>query len=186
MLHKKFYHRISKFVSRVKNHKFFYILKSFGLIQLLVVMAIILLISIYAVSAYKDYVVRSQVVEALELLKDMQIKVAQYYEINGTMPSSAQFPSVNNPSKLVSQLMVENNGGINGIYVVKIHATFSTEADQNLVGKSIFIEGKVKNNTWIWLCRHSVGILVIDNKYLPETCQFEGACPDLFCLDEQI
>lgn len=184
---KMFFGKISKLLHNLKtrsDNSNRMIIKAFSIIELLVVVVIILLLSIKAISMYKTYVIRSQANEALELLKALQAKVMMYYDSYGVMPTSAQIPNVNNPTRLISFVALEYNGGINNIQVVKIHATFSSAADANLIGKSIFIEGTVKNGAWVWLCRHSVGALVIDNIYLPKTCQYSNACPDLFCLDD--
>ncbi len=137
-----------------------------------------------AVPAYKDYVARAQVYEGITLLQGLRTQVMTHYDVQGSLPSSSDIPTVSNPTDLIEQLAVDNNGGNNGINVIKINVRFSSNADAELSGKSIFMEGKVENGAWEWLCRHSVGILVIDNKYLPQECQFSGSCNDVFCLDD--
>jgi Tfp pilus assembly major pilin PilA len=156
---------------------------AFSLIELMVIVVIVTMISATALPFYKTYLVRSQVYGGMLLLDQHRKSVIQYWDTHGQMPNSSNIPNISNPTSLIAEVVLENNNGANGVEVVKLHVLFSPAADSHLAGNSIFLEGKNQDGVWIWLCRHSVGDLVIDNKYLPKTCQFTGSCPDLFCLD---
>ncbi len=58
--------------------------KGFTLIELMIVVAIIGILSVIAVPAYNDYVIRSKLVEATSTLSDGRVKMEQYFQDNRT------------------------------------------------------------------------------------------------------
>jgi prepilin-type N-terminal cleavage/methylation domain-containing protein len=69
--------------------------KSFSLVELMVVIAIIGILSAIAVPSYKSYVIKAQVVEAISMLKALEtVGTTQAQAAGGTAPSSIQFGGV--------------------------------------------------------------------------------------------
>lgn len=159
-------------------------INAFSLVELMVVIAIVVVLAAVATPFLSDYLVRAQVNEAVVLLQARATEAASFYETRNALPSDTDMPDIMNPTVRITEIAVENNGGANDTDVIKIHATFSSNADDDLAGKALFMEGAVINGSWQWLCRHSVGINVIDNKFLPGACQYSGSCPDMYCLDD--
>jgi len=81
----------------------------------MVVIAIISIIAAVAVPAIKSYVLRSEVVAAINYIKPLQDATAAYYNIHGSFPTQpTQFPDINFDSTFNSYTSY-NDGGI--IYV---------------------------------------------------------------------
>ena len=57
--------------------------KGFTLIELMIVVAIIAILAAIAISAYSDYVIRSQISEGAALSDGMKTAVAEFYNNNG-------------------------------------------------------------------------------------------------------
>lgn len=62
--------------------------KGFTLIELMIVVAIIGILSIYALPAYQDYTKRTYIAEGLALASIAKSAVTEYYAVNGTWPSN--------------------------------------------------------------------------------------------------
>lgn len=62
--------------------------KGFTLIELMIVVAIIGILSMFALPAYQDYTKRTYIAEGMSLASMAKTVVTEYYAINGTWPSN--------------------------------------------------------------------------------------------------
>ncbi|MDB6096440.1 MAG: pilin [Francisellaceae bacterium] len=62
--------------------------KGFSLIELMIVIAIIGLLAVIAIPNYQIYIKKSKVVEAIGMLESVKPQMAEYFNSNGTCPSS--------------------------------------------------------------------------------------------------
>ncbi len=72
--------------------------RAFSLIELMVVVAIVGILSVSVMPAYKSYVLRAQILNSHIIMERVMQDIHEYYELNGTFPSSIEFNSVTIPS----------------------------------------------------------------------------------------
>ena len=65
----------------------------FTLIELMIVVAIIGILAAIAIPAYQDYVIRSQVTEALAMAGAAKASVAEFYANRGEWPANTMRPA---------------------------------------------------------------------------------------------
>ena len=64
--------------------------QGFTLIELMIVVAIIGILAAIALPAYKDYTVRAKVSELILAGSAGKVQVAEYFQVNGALPTAAQ------------------------------------------------------------------------------------------------
>ena len=139
--------------------------KSFSLVELMVVIAIVGILSSIAIPSYRDYVNRGKIAEGISLARGWQIKIATYYNINGGWPpQTGEFVDVNDVSESVSRLRwsppkqaieiwFRNLSGIND-------------------GKLLSFYPMIQNGNIIWNCGSNVDpFYQLPCKVLPSNCQ---------------
>jgi len=78
--------------------------QGFTLIELMIVVAIIGILAAVAIPAYQDYLARAQAAEGASLLGGLKTGVAEFYAINGAVPTMAAFPNAVTTGKYVSTI----------------------------------------------------------------------------------
>ncbi|MDQ7997139.1 MAG: pilin [Luteibacter sp.] len=141
--------------------------KGFTLIELMIVVAIIAILAAIAIPQYQNYIIRTQVSEAMNLADGAKTAVAEFYNNKGTYPSKnasaglAAVGSIN--GKYVSGVSVETTPG-------KIIAVMGKEANSKVSGKKLVLSAFDQGGTISWNCKSAAGTDVPD-AYLPTACR---------------
>ena len=138
--------------------------QGFTLIELMIVVAIVGILAAVAIPAYQDYLARSQMVEALNLLSGTKSPIADYYANVGTWPNASVF------NTLVSQ----QNGKYVDSMSVANPSDFEITVTMRNAGVSPDIRGKqlqlATSNAQTWTCKPAT-VNGVDGKYLPQVCK---------------
>jgi type IV pilus assembly protein PilA len=138
--------------------------QGFTLIELMIVIAIIGILAAVAIPAYRDYLARAQVTEALGLLTGAKTPLAEFYSQKGRWPEDSSLGDVvGNISEGKYTSTVTKAGGTTGPAVVT--ATLAaTGVSSSIAGKKIALSS---NDGKMWVCQS----VDIDIKYLPAACK---------------
>ncbi len=107
----------------------------FTIIELMITVAIISVLTMFALPAYNDYLARAQAVEAADLLAGLKTPVAEFYGLIGSCPNS------NSPNGDLG------NPVVRGIYVqnISLNPTVTTGCSYDALFKSNSVNSKLKN-----------------------------------------
>ena len=140
--------------------------QGFTLIELMIVVAIIGILAAIAMPAYRDYTIRAQVSEGLNLSGGAKAAVTKYFMDRGTMPSTNAIAgleaSANILGKYVTGVAVAAGGVITVTYGNDAHATIQTRTIS--LTPNTAAAGSVQ-----WDC-DSAGASIAD-KHLPAPCR---------------
>jgi type IV pilus assembly protein PilA len=130
--------------------------KGFTLIELMIVVAIIGILAAVALPAYQDYTVRAKVSEMILAASRGKVAVAEFYGVNGPLPSAASLVLTSQTSKYVASV-VQSAGVI----------TVTGAGDANLTGNTITLRPTAAGSGGLtWACSGTIAA-----KYRPASCQ---------------
>ena len=136
--------------------------EAFTLVEIMIVIAIIGILAMIAVPAYKDFTVRSKISEGLSLAAGAKTSVIEYYQTQGNWPKDNNVAGLPTPDHIkgefVQSVAIEGN---------KVVVTFGTGAGEGLTGHDLVMTAVDHSGSISWNCHADK----IENKFLPPTCR---------------
>ncbi len=162
LIHKITIHSSTMKCSNIKEN-----VQAFSLVELMVVIAIIGILSAVAVPSYKNYIIKSRIVEVLTVMESYKLSVINIYNATGAFPVSGATPtgiSTNYLSELDHGNANNQNIWIRGW----VSANVGLPASQQYIIMLVQASNDIINTyCGQWL---SDGTYV-DLQYLPSSCQ---------------
>lgn len=151
--------------------------KGFTIIGLMITITIIGILSAFAIPAYQNYIVRSQVAEAFSLSSGMKVALAEYYSTYGKHLNPIENFGIIPPQS--GKYVQETKIGYNS----KLISKFSDDANSNIKGKIITLKTRYNENNELdnnlsWDC-----VSTLAQKYIPISCSTLVYSENLNILD---
>lgn len=137
--------------------------KGFTLIELMITVAIVGILAAFALPAYQDYTIRSQVAEGFTLAEGAKTAVSEYYANNGTLPADSATAKFGGAvGKYVTGVAVANGA---------IISTYGGQANTKIATGTITLTPTPDANTGVlvWACSYDGKMVVA--KYVPSSCK---------------
>jgi type IV pilus assembly protein PilA len=143
--------------------------KGFTLIELMIVVAIIGILAAIAIPAYQDYIARSQVSEAVQLLGGGKTPMAEYYADKAVWPTAASSVMGNTGGKYVASVGIFS-GAASSVSTLTLRATMkgAGSVSKLIAGSTMVLTTTDGGKTWA--CG-SGGGNNMSQKYLPGACK---------------
>lgn len=133
------------------------------LIEVMVVVAVIAVLAAIALPAYQDFIIRSQLAEALQVAAGPKVAVSDYYHAKGVAPASNLDIHLAVPAQIkgryVSQVEVQSGGALT--------ATFGAGAHQSLASRTLTLRPDFGPGATRWTCDGGG----LDPEWLPPACR---------------
>jgi type IV pilus assembly protein PilA len=137
--------------------------QAFTMIELMIVMAIIGVLTSFALPAYQSYSIRAQIAEGLGLTGPLTLAIAAYQNDNGTYPSdnaeAALPPPDGYAGRFVNSIAISEN-------VISIR--YGNEANALIQGREVTLTATRTAGSLSWVC---AGGGSISRSYLPPSCR---------------
>ena len=146
--------------------------KGFTLIELMIVVAIIAILAAIAIPAYQDYIVRSQVSEAMTLASGPETAVAEYYQNKGTPPADNAAAGVASAASIGGNYVASVTVGSTGVITAKMGTGtavngFGGKTNTKIANQTLLFSPTFSTGSVAWTCK--AGTLAA--KYVPSTCR---------------
>ena len=143
--------------------------KGFSLIEIMVVIAIIGILAYIGIPAYQDYMIRSRIIDGLNILQSYKVPIAEYYNINGSLPTASNQFMDPNPilSEYMDSISYDFTASKTWIYL-----SFKGDAMGEVAGKKVALvaETSLVRDGIVWTCTtHATD--TINYKYMPKSCK---------------
>lgn len=135
----------------------------FTLIELMIVMAIIGVLASVALPTYKNFTIRAQVSEGLNLSGPLQAAVAEYYNDYGSYPVNNSAAGVETPASYRGQYVI----GVS-ISGADISIQYGNNAHAQINGQTVIITAVPNQGSLNWSCASGGAI---PDELLPPICR---------------
>jgi type IV pilus assembly protein PilA len=137
--------------------------QAFSMVELMTVMAIIGVLTAFALPAYQGYSIRAQIAEGLGLTGPLTLAISAYRNDNGTFPSDNADAALPPPDGYAGRYV--ESIGING-NVISI--LYGNQANVRISGRFVTLSATGTDGSVRWTC---AGGGSISNSYLPPSCR---------------
>lgn len=142
--------------------------KGFTLIELMIVVAIIAILSAFALPAYQDYTIRTRVAEGLNLASSAKAAVTEYYTNFRAWPASNTDAGLAKPSKITGNGVESVTVGANGVITIKYNSKVDTT--NNTIDFSPDTTSPTPGQSIKWKCKTGA-TAGVEKQYLPAECR---------------
>lgn len=140
--------------------------KGFTLIELMIAMAILGILSSFAISSYRDYIIQTKLTDGLVVIQSVMKRVSEFTTTEGRFPSSFNELGMTKPRGIYIRDIELQSNGIHGGY---ISITFNEKGGDELNNKFVRLYhpvGTQSNNHSIKIWVFSGG--TVSGRYLKD------------------
>lgn len=137
--------------------------QAFTMIELMTVLAIIGVLTAFALPTYQNYSIRAQIAEGLGLTGPLTLAIAAYRNDNGVYPGNNADAALPPPDGYAGRFV--DSIGINGSV---ISILYGNEAHALIRGRFVTLSATGSDGSVRWTC---AGGGTISNSYLPPSCR---------------
>ena len=152
--------------------------KGFTLIELMIVVAIIGILAAIAIPQYQDYVARSQVSEAVQLMGGAKTAIEEYVSQEGKFPVDADFTGtaadalgIKTSGSYVASITFDDGGNTDS--AGRMTATMeSSGVSGEITSRTVSFE---RSTTGEWTCTRGASGTSVADEHLPNSCENAAA-----------